>query len=158
MRDTVLLRLSIRDGAGGRIKNKNELPHDLLIKMIQYSSNKGDMVADLFLGGFSTAEVAIGLERRITGFEINPVSFNHHIRRIRNLQPGYLLDCVKTGTGRKPVRQRQRWTDDELEKLRTRYIAVFRETGQKQKTIRLLQNEFGRGYFAILNQINRILS
>ena len=75
----------------GRIKNKNELPHDLLIKMIQYSSNKGDMVADLFLGGFSTAEVAIGLERRITGFEINPVSFNHHIRRIRNLQPGYQL-------------------------------------------------------------------
>jgi site-specific DNA-methyltransferase (adenine-specific) len=140
----------------GQIKNKNELPHELLIKMIQYSSNQGDMIADFFLGGFSTAEVAIGLERQITGFEINPVSFNHHINRIRNLNPGYLLEQVKTGTGHKPYRQRQRWSEGELVQLQKRFKAVYRETGRKQEAIRLLEGEFGRGYFAILNQINRM--
>jgi len=36
-------------------KNKNELPTELLIKMISYSSNINDIVCDFFLGSFSTA-------------------------------------------------------------------------------------------------------
>ncbi|ACL16277.1 DNA-methyltransferase [Methanosphaerula palustris] len=50
-----------REYKPSQVKNKNELPFKLLAKMIQYSSNEGDLVADFFLGGFSTAKVAIGL-------------------------------------------------------------------------------------------------
>ena len=141
----------------GQIKNKNELPGDLLIKMMQYSSNRGDVVADFFLGGFSTAEAAIGLKRKIIGFEINPASFNHHIIRIRQLTPGFLLDKVRTGTDRRPARQRQRWTDEELNRLKKRFQELYGDTGRKIQTIELLQKEFNRGYFAILNQVNRFL-
>jgi len=60
----------------GQIKNKNELPHQLLAKIIQYSSNEGDLVCDFFLGGFSTAKVARRLGRRACGFEKNKVVFS----------------------------------------------------------------------------------
>ncbi len=141
----------------GRIKNKNELPHELLVKMMQYSSNRGDLVADFFLGGFSTAEVAIGMDRRITGFEINPASFNHHIRRLRSLVPGSLLETVRSAQGADaPEHRRKRWTNEELALLSKRYQEIFRHTGRKRETIQVLQREFGRGYFSILNQINRL--
>ena len=39
----------------GQTKNKNQLPEALLEKIILYSSKPGDVVCDLFLGGFSTA-------------------------------------------------------------------------------------------------------
>ncbi len=142
----------------GQVKNKNELPRELLIKMMQYSSNRGDTVVDFFLGGFSTAEVAIGLDRNIIGFEINPVSFNHHLPRMKQLKPGFLLDDIRTGTGIQPVRQRKRWTEEEIDRLRMRFQQIFKETGQKLRTIEILQKEFNRGYFAILNQINRFLN
>ena len=53
------------------IRNKNELPTKLIIKIMQYSSNEGDLVCDFFLGGFNTAKVAIGLKRKVIGFDIN---------------------------------------------------------------------------------------
>jgi site-specific DNA-methyltransferase (adenine-specific) len=141
----------------GKLKNKNELPHELLIKMLQYSSNRGDLVADFFLGGFSTAEVAIGMDRRITGFEINPVSFNHHIRRLPRLVPGSLLQTLRSAQGSDaPEHQRKRWTDQELALLTKRYREIYHRTGRKRQTIQVLQQEFGRGYFSILNQINRL--
>ena len=37
------------------IKNQNELPTKLVEKIIQYSSNTGDKIMDMFLGGFTTA-------------------------------------------------------------------------------------------------------
>ena len=43
------------------IKNQNELPTKLVEKIIQYSSNTGDKVMDMFLGGFTTARVAVQL-------------------------------------------------------------------------------------------------
>jgi len=57
-----------REYKPGEVKNKNELPNELLIKMMQYSSNENDLIADFFLGGFSTAKVALGLNRRVIGF------------------------------------------------------------------------------------------
>jgi len=39
------------------IKNQNELPPKLVEKAIKYSSNIGDKVIDMFLGGFTTARV-----------------------------------------------------------------------------------------------------
>ena len=60
----------------GEVKNKNELPRALVRKMLQYSSNEGDVVADFFLGGFSTAIEAKAAGRIPVGFEANPLAFN----------------------------------------------------------------------------------
>lgn len=69
-----------REFKPGLIKNKNELPTKLLEKMIQYSSNEGDLICDFFLGGFSTAKVAKKLNRRIIGFEISKKIFDIKIK------------------------------------------------------------------------------
>jgi site-specific DNA-methyltransferase (adenine-specific) len=74
-----------REYKPGQIKNKNELPKSLLTKMILYSSNPNDLVCDFFLGGFSTAEVAIGLGRNACGFEINKIAFDYQISEMRKL-------------------------------------------------------------------------
>ncbi len=59
------------------IKNQNELPTKLVEKIIQYSSNTGDTVMDMFLGGFTTARVALELGRLPMGFEINKRAYEH---------------------------------------------------------------------------------
>jgi site-specific DNA-methyltransferase (adenine-specific) len=66
-----------RENKPGEIKNKNELPKTLLTKMIKYSSNPNDIVCDFFLGGFSTAKVALNLGRKACGFEINKNAFDY---------------------------------------------------------------------------------
>ena len=50
------------------IKNQNELPTKLVEKIIQYSSNTGDKVMDMFLGGFTTARASLQLGRKPLGF------------------------------------------------------------------------------------------
>ena len=59
------------------IKNQNELPAKLVEKIIQYSSNTGDKVMDMFLGGFTTARVSLDLGRETLGFEINKRAYEH---------------------------------------------------------------------------------
>jgi site-specific DNA-methyltransferase (adenine-specific) len=137
------------------VKNKNELPIELLIKLTQYSSREGDLIADFFLGGFSTAKVAIGLKRKIIGFEINPTSFDYHIEEIRKVKPGYLLPLVKSGKNDYPHNRGKPWHQSEISKLRQRYLQVYAQLKNKKQTIHILQREFGRGYFAILNQLHK---
>jgi site-specific DNA-methyltransferase (adenine-specific) len=65
----------------GQLKNKNELPMQLLSKIIQYSSNPGDLVCDFFLGSFSTVKAAMQLNRRACGFEKNIVAFYYQMTK-----------------------------------------------------------------------------
>ena len=53
----------------------------LVEKIIKYSSNTGDKVMDMFLGGFTTARVGLELGREPLGFEVNNKSFNHFYPR-----------------------------------------------------------------------------
>jgi len=62
-----------------QLKNKNKLPEELIKKMILYSSNDNDLICDFFLGNFTTANVAIKYNRRITGFEINKIAYEKNI-------------------------------------------------------------------------------
>lgn len=71
----------------GKVKNKNKLPDKLVEKMIAYSSNPGDIVADFFLGNFTTAFVALKMGRVPVGFEINPISYEHNMKLIRQMYP-----------------------------------------------------------------------
>jgi site-specific DNA-methyltransferase (adenine-specific) len=145
-----------REYRPGEIKNKNELPTNLITKIMQYSSNEGDVVCDFFLGGFNIAKIAVGLNRKIIGFELNQKSFKYHIKEISVLKPGYLLSKLREGTGSAPVNQGKRWTDPERRKLKRRFLEINKKIRHKRETIRILEEEFGRGYFSILNQLERM--
>lgn len=145
-----------REYKPGELKNKNELPTELISKIMQYSSKEDDLVADFFMGGFNTAKVAIGLNRRVVGFEINHNSFQHHVKEIQALQPGFLLSTLRRFENRQPQNQHKRWTDDERSRLIKRYKEIYQRLKHKRQTIQILEDEFGRGYFSILNQIERM--
>lgn len=138
-----------------RARNKNELPLQLLMKMIQYSSDEGDCVCDFFLGGFSTAKAAIGMNRGALGFEINRESFVHHLGQVENLEPGYLLKEIGPVEDSLPGNRWKRWTAAEKKALAGRYLELIEGNFTKRRAIEALSAEFGRGYFAVLNAIGR---
>ncbi|MFA5613219.1 MAG: site-specific DNA-methyltransferase [Methanoculleus sp.] len=139
-----------REYKPGRLKNKNELPTELLVKMMQYSSNEGDMVCDMFLGGFSTARVAIGLNRRATGFEVSEPVFAAKTEDIGVIEPGYLLPGLRVPekAGDPPNRGKP-WTSAEMEHLQARF-SELRDAGMTKKdAVAILGQELGRGRWAI---------
>lgn len=72
-----------REYQRGQTKNKNQLPVALLERLIKIGSPTPSrhgyrpVVADFFLGSFSTARVAIALGRDATGFEVNKTGFDY---------------------------------------------------------------------------------
>lgn len=138
-----------REYKPGKVKNKNELPLQLLTKMIQYSSDEGDLVCDLFLGSFSTAKVAIGLNRRAVGFEISKTAFDHQVAEVRKLAPGQLLTGIRKPVHIEPKRQGEAWSEEEREQVVLRYRLLYQKHGSKKNTIEELCKEFGRGRWSI---------
>jgi site-specific DNA-methyltransferase (adenine-specific) len=132
-----------------KIKNKNELPDELLIKILQYSSNEGDLICDFFLGGFSTARVAIGLNRNIVGFEKSPSIFEQKIKEIEKIEPGQLLPLLNIPIINNPENQGKSWSREECKKLIERYNELTSEGKLKKNVMKTLQEEFKRGYWAI---------
>jgi site-specific DNA-methyltransferase (adenine-specific) len=123
--------------------------------MIQYSTKEGDCVCDFFLGGFSTAKAAIGLNRRAIGFEISTPVFDRKIPEIEALTPGSLFPLQRipvTGTfenSRKP------WTDDEIRHLTEAYTRLLNEGLTKKTIIAQLGEELGRGHWAIVKALKK---
>ena len=138
-----------REYKPGRVKNKNELPTKLLIKMIQYSSNEGDLVGDFFLGGFSTAAVATGLNRRVVGFEISRAIFDTKIREFETLVPGYLVPSLQNPDTCAQKNFRKRWTAEDLRTLHEGYSNLRAEGVSKKHIIARLGEELGRGRWSI---------
>lgn len=60
----------------GQIRNANQLPEDFIEKFILYSSNRGDVVMDPFMGGFTTARTALRYGRKVIGFELNKNAYD----------------------------------------------------------------------------------
>ena len=50
----------------------NQIPEELLERIILSTTNKGDLVADPFSGTFSTSRTAMRLGRRAWGCDLNP--------------------------------------------------------------------------------------
>ena len=138
-----------REYKPGQAKNKNELPTDLLVKMLQYSSNEGDLVCDMFLGGFSTARAAIGLNRRATGFEVSKQVFDLKIAQLRDIPPGSLLSTLRTPETGEPANRGKPWTDADRETLVSRFAALIESGETKKRTVEILGRELGRGRWAI---------
>ena len=138
-----------REYKPGKLKNKNELPMTLLIKMIQYSSNEGDLVGDFFLGGFSTAKAAIGLNRQVTGFEISKPMFDAKIKEMETIKQGYLIEKLRTPLMDNPKRYRKPWTDEDVKTLGKEFRRLAAKKMPKKEIIAELQKKFGRGRWAI---------
>lgn len=145
-----------REYKPGRVKNKNELPVPLLVKMIQYSSNEGDLVADFFLGGFSTAKAAIGLSRRATGFEVSVPAFDTGIAAMNRIQPGFLAPSLRRPVIDNPERSRRPWTADEVKELGEEYRRLSLKNLPKKTIIVRLQERFQRGRWAIEKALKKM--
>ena len=72
-----------KENQPGKVKNINKLPEELVNKMIQYSSNKGNIVCDFFLGNFTTAIASKKLGRLAVGFELNEESFEIGLDKLK---------------------------------------------------------------------------
>jgi site-specific DNA-methyltransferase (adenine-specific) len=138
-----------REYKPGQVKNKNELPTALLVKMIQYSSNEGDLVCDMFLGGFSTAKVAIGLNRRAVGFEVAPRIFAAKVSEMEAIEPGFLLPGLRVPRIEKRANRGKPWTDADREFLQSRFDQLIRAGKTKKDAIAIVGRELGRGRWAI---------
>lgn len=140
-----------REYKPGRQKNKNELPKALLEKMIAYSSKEGDLVCDFFLGGGSTAAVAIGMNRRFIGFEISEKTYRSRVEQWRALIPGSLL---KTKPEPHVVRNRGKsWSEAEEERLHGRFRELRAAGATQGAIVAALSAEFERGAWAIRKRL-----
>lgn len=138
-----------REYKPGQMKNKNELPLKLLTKMIQYSSNEGDLVGDFFLGGFSTAKVAIGLNRRAIGFEKSNLMYDTKIKEMETITPGYLVPALRSPTIKETKNLGQPWTKEDLANLTERFTTLRAKGKTKKQIIADLGEELGRGRWSI---------
>ncbi len=145
-----------REYKPGRAKNRNELPMALLEKVIQYASNEGDLVCDLFLGGGSTARAAIGLGRRFAGFEVSDAIFAARVPELAALVPGERLAALRRPVVT-PVPNRGRaWSPQEDAALREAFTRLRDDGLGKGEAIARLCGEFGRGRFAIEKRLKGI--
>ncbi len=63
-------------------EHPTQKPEKLLERIIKASSNKGDIVLDPFSGSFTTAAVAIKLNRKAIGIELNPDFYHIGLDRV----------------------------------------------------------------------------
>lgn len=145
-----------REYKPGKIKNKNELPTQLLTKIIQYSSNEGDLVCDFFLGSFSTAKVAIGLNRKACGFEISPIAFNYQIKELNEIEPGSLLKTLRTPPLNKYINQGKPLKDEEKNGIIEKYLDLKKSGFSKKLIIDKISQESGRGPWSLTKIISNV--
>lgn len=145
-----------REYKPGQIKNKNELPTQLLAKMIQYSSNEGDLVCDFFLGSFSTAKVSIGLNRKATGFEKSQIAYSYQIIEMEKIVSGSLLDNLRTPPPNKYFNQGKPIEENEKKEIVRRYVELRKSGMSKKKIIEKLGQDIGRGPWSLDKIISHI--
>jgi site-specific DNA-methyltransferase (adenine-specific) len=123
--------------------------------MLQYSSNEGDLVCDMFLGGFSTARVAVGLNRRATGFELSEPVFDLKVEELRGIRQGYLLPSLRTPLATGPKNRGRPWTEDDIEVLVSRFTRLTGSGATKKKAVDMLAGELGRGRWSIEKMLKK---
>lgn len=138
-----------------RTKNKNELPENLLTKMILYSSNPDDLVCDFFLGSFSTAKVALGLGRNACGFELNKNAFDFQNKQIKKIKKGNLLDLMRKVPENKLTNKGKPISLTLEKEILEKFNELMQTNITKKKSIELLSEEYGRGYWSITRIIEK---
>lgn len=138
-----------REYKPGQKKNKNELPRALLEKIILYSSQEGDVVADFFLGSFSTAKAALGLGRKAAGFELSKTAWDHQIEEVTQTAFGGLLANCRQPELFRYANQRKPWSPEEKTTFLERFEKLQQEGLTKRAALDQLSEELGRGYWAL---------
>lgn len=137
-----------KEFAQGQKKNVNKLPDALVRKMILYSSQPNDWVADFFLGNFTTAFVARKEGRKFVGCEINEHTYKEHSDIVAKTVLGEAITQNKVST--KPKNKGKKLTEDEKKKICERYDELHKEKTKKDSML-ILEKEFERGHFSIVN-------
>lgn len=143
-----------REYQPGEAKNKNELPWELLSKLISYSSNPGDTVCDMFLGGFSTAIVAKGMGREPIGFEISKNAFDMGMERFLAVEEGEFLGRLRVPAKNRRVNGGKPWTDEERGIMAA--ILGTRPWETKKDAIGAVCEALGRGKWGVENEMKRL--
>lgn len=136
-----------KEYAHGEKKNVNKLPDALVKKMILYSTKPGDTVADFFLGNFTTAYVARKEGRRFVGCEINPHIYKEHADKINAIE--FLSGTVEKSSTR-PKNAGKRLTEEDKTRIVAKYDELHKNKTKKDCLI-VLQEEFDRGHFSLIN-------
>jgi len=144
-----------REYKTGKVRHKNELPTQLLVKMLQYSSSERDVVCDFFAGSFSTAKIAKALNRSSISFEIGKQAFARQTREVDAVEWGEMLWLLKTGKDDRPEQSNKPWADEEVARLIDLYNAYRGEGLKKMAAIERLQADLQRGYFSVLNALKK---
>lgn len=139
-----------RDYKPGQVKNKNELPTELLTKMMQYSSNEDDLICDFFLGSFSTAKVAKGLNRNAIGFEVSEAAFKHQMLEVEKLQRGFLIPSLTPPDDNQLFNRGKKLSTEEKEQIIEQFQVALKKGLNKKQAIEEISQKFGRGYWSIL--------
>ena len=72
-------------------------------------------------------------------------------------EAGQLLDKLRTPDQSRPKNQNKRWTEEEKEKLKNKYIQLDRKYNYKKDVIKKLCAEFGRGKFGIQRMLKKVM-
>jgi len=144
-----------REYKKGKTKNKNQLPSELLQKLILYSSNQGDSVCDFFLGGFGSARTALALGRRAIGFEKSKIAFDHNIPEMKKIKFGERLNAITKPDNNTPSNSGKRWSESELQNLIKFYDSAVNKGATKAAVVNKIRAKFGRGKFGILNVLKK---
>lgn len=145
-----------REYKPGEIKNKNELPFELLKKMILYLSNTGDLICDFFLGSFSTAKVALGLGRECCGFELNKNAYDYQIDQIKKIKKGELLHEIRVVPEKRFKRNMNDLSKKEILELRDLCIKMLSNGHKKKDVVKILSEKYELGYWSVLNFMDTI--
>jgi site-specific DNA-methyltransferase (adenine-specific) len=84
-----------------RWPHPTQKPEALLERIIRASSRPGDMVLDPFVGSGTTCRVALALERRCIGIDLNPEYIAMSRERIASAPPGF--DSIDPRSRREPL-------------------------------------------------------
>lgn len=139
-----------KDYRAGETKNKNKLPNDLIRKIIEYSSNPGDIVCDFFLGNFTTAIVAKEMGRVPCGFEINSNGFDHFMEKLKSIRKGSYLETLRKIPEDRRYNRGKKFTSEEKDRLYSDFLLLVKEKKFKKKdAIETLIQDYGRGRWSI---------
>jgi site-specific DNA-methyltransferase (adenine-specific) len=142
----------------GMKKNLNKLPDALIEKILLYSSNEGDYVADFFAGNFTTAYNALRLGRRVITMELNAEAWKEHIVGDRDSDDETTLNFVYRGHGLKdlkqvevikPRRQGTKFAKDEKRRIYEDYLKFRQQRIPQGRIYEMLCEHYERGECSI---------
>lgn len=143
-----------REYKPNKTKNSNTLPIKLIEKLIKHTTKPGDVVLDIFSGGFTTEFAALKLKRKAWGCEINKESCEYYLPLLKSFNKPYTKkeDYVGFERSLKLINQGKPLAPEE----KTSIIKYFNNLkGNKKDRLQKTAEHFKRGFFSISRIIHR---